>query len=92
MTSTAAGRYQIIYKTLRRLVDSYGIDQDLLFDAAMQDNHLGQLLIEECGHGTRPPAAFADCLAQTWAALPRVTGPNAGRSAHTTALPETGLL
>lgn len=81
VTSTAAGRYQIIYKTLTRLVDSYGIDRDLLFDATMQD-YLGQLLIKECGHGSRPPTAFADCLAQTWAALPRVTGPNAGRSAH----------
>lgn len=85
VTSTAAGRYQIIYKTLARLVDSYGVDPDLLFDAAMQD-HLGELLLAECGYGRRDYAAFADCLAQTWAALPRVTGPNAGQSAwHGTA-------
>ena len=73
VTSTAAGRYQIIYKTLARLVDSYGIDPDLLFDAAIQD-HLGELLLTECGYGQRETTAFADCLAQIWAALPRVTG------------------
>ncbi len=81
VTSTAAGRYQIIYKTLVRLVDRYGIDPDLPFDAAMQD-HLGELLLVECGYGQRAPTVLADCLAQIWAALPRVTGPNAGRSAH----------
>ncbi len=81
VTSTAAGRYQVIHKTLARLVDSYGIDPDRPFDSTMQDR-LGELLLTECGHGSRPPAAFADCLARTWAALPRVTGPNAGRSAY----------
>lgn len=85
VTSTAAGRYQIIYKTLARLVDSNGIDPDLPFDAAMQD-HLGGLLLAECGYGQRDSTAFADCLAQVWAALPRVTGQNAGLSAwHGTA-------
>ena len=85
VTSTAAGRYQIIHKTLTRIVDSYGIDPDLLFDAAMQD-HLGELLLAECGYRQRDSTAFADCLAQVWAALPRVTGPKQGRSAwHGTA-------
>ena len=85
VTSTAAGRYQIIYKTLVRLVDRYGIDPDLPFDAAMQD-HLGELLLAECGYGQRETTAFAECLAQIWASLPRVTGPNFGLSAwHGTA-------
>lgn len=64
MKSTATGRYQIIYRTLRLLVDRYGIDPDLLFDATMQD-HLGELLLTEDGYGSRRPTAFADCPAQT---------------------------
>ena len=85
VTSTAAGRYQVIYRTLARLVDSYGIDPNLLFDATMQDR-LGELLLVECGYGHRDSTALADCLAQIWAALPRVTGPDAGQSAwHGTA-------
>ena len=78
-TSTAAGRYQIIQATLARLVEEYGIDPEQLFDAGMQDR-LGGLLLTECGYGVRSKSAFANCLAGTWAALPRVSGPNAGRS------------
>ena len=69
VTSTAAGRYQIIYKTLARLVDSYGIDPDLLFDAAMQDR-LGELLLEECGYGQRDSIGLC-----------RLPGANLGRVA-----------
>ena len=83
--STAAGRYQVIHGTLARLVERYGIDPDQRFDPPMQDR-LGQLLLDECGYGTRPKHAFANCLARTWAALPLVSGPTAGRSAwHGTA-------
>ena len=83
--STAAGRYQVIHDTLARLVQRYGIDPDQRFDPAMQDR-LGQLLLDECGYGTRRKHAFANCMARTWAALPLVSGPSAGRSAwHGTA-------
>ena len=83
--STAAGRYQVIHGTLARLVERYGIDPEQRFDQAMQDR-LGQLLLDECGYGTRRKHAFANCLARTWAALPLVSGPSAGRSAwHGTA-------
>ena len=83
--STAAGRYQIIHNTLTRLVETYGIDPEQRFDPATQDR-LGRLLLDECGHGTRRKHAFANCLARTWAALPLVSGPSAGRSAwHGTA-------
>lgn len=78
--STAAGRYQIIHGTLTRLVETYGIDPEQRFDPATQDR-LGRLLLDECGYGTRQKHAFANCLARTWAALPLVSGPSAGRSA-----------
>ena len=84
--STAAGGYQIIYLTLKRLVSTYGISRDLLFDASLQDR-LARLLISECG--TRPGAGavkghprFGNCLAGIWAALPLTEGANKGRSAH----------
>ena len=77
--STAAGRYQIIHNTLTRLVEAYRIDPEQRFDPAMQDR-LGQLLLDECGYGSRQKHAFANCLARTWAALPLVSGPAAGRS------------
>lgn len=83
--STAAGRYQVIHDTLTRLVETYGIDPEQRFDPAIQDR-LGRLLLDECGYGTRRKHAFANCLARTWAALPLVSGPSAGRSAwHGTA-------
>ena len=83
--STAAGRYQVIHDTLTRLVETYGIDPEQRFGPAMQDR-LGRLLLDECGYGTRRKHAFANCLARTWAALPLVSGPSAGRSAwHGTA-------
>ena len=83
--STAAGRYQIIHGTLTRLVETYGIAPEQRFDQATQDR-LGRLLLDECGYGTRRKQAFANCLARTWAALPLVSGPSAGRSAwHGTA-------
>ena len=78
--STAVGRYQVIHDTLARLVERYGIDPEQRFDPAMQDR-LGQLLLDECGYGTRRKHSFANCLARTWAALPLVSGPSAGHSA-----------
>ena len=78
--STAAGRYQIIHATLKRLVKAHDIDAEQPFDAALQDR-LGALLLGECGYARRSRRDVANCLAGTWAALPRVSGPGAGRSA-----------
>ena len=84
--STAAGGYQIIHPTLKRLVSVYGLSRDLRFDARLQDR-LARLLIAECGN--RPEAAairaharFGNCLAGIWAALPLTQGPDKGLSAH----------
>ena len=78
--STAVGRYQIIHDTLTKLVERYGIDPEQRFDPAMQDR-LGQILLDECGYGTRRKHAFANCLARIWAALPLVNGSGSGQSA-----------
>ncbi|MCY3877185.1 MAG: hypothetical protein OXF88_23205 [Rhodobacteraceae bacterium] len=78
--STAAGRYQIIHDTLARLVRTYRLDPNRLFSPATQDE-LGRLLIRECGYGRHTTTDFANCLAGIWAALPKVSGPDAGRSA-----------
>ena len=81
--STAAGGYQIIYPTLKRLVAVYGISRSQLFDSRLQDR-LARLLIAECGprgpRGTHP--RYGNCLAGIWAALPLTQGHGKGRSAH----------
>ena len=81
--STAAGGYQIIYPTLKRLVSKYGISRNQLFDTPIQDR-LARLLIAECGprgsRGTHP--RYGNCLAGIWAALPLTQGRRKGRSAH----------
>ena len=81
--STAAGGYQIIYPTLKRLVSTYGVSRARLFDAATQD-HLARLLIGECGRKgpTRNHPRYGNCLAGIWAALPLTHGPERGRSAY----------
>ena len=84
--STAAGGYQIIHATLKRLITTYHIDRDVLFHAKTQDR-LAQYLIAECG--PRPAQtdrsqhpAFANCLAGVWAALPVTSGRDRGYSAY----------
>ncbi len=80
--STASGGYQFIYKTLNRLVREYGISRTTPFDAALQDR-LARHLIDDCsGARARGHTAFANCLAGIWAALPLVSGPRKGLSAH----------
>ena len=81
--STAAGGYQIIYPTLKRLVNKYGISRDRVFDARLQD-HLARLLTGECGRRgpKRNHPRYGNCLAGIWAALPLTHGPNRGRSAY----------
>lgn len=81
--SEAAGRFQIIEDTLRPLVRKHGIDTNQLFDVAMQ-NRLAMILLD--GRGWNPNSTaymkMANNLAEEWAALPLVSGPNRGLSAH----------
>ncbi|WP_316014654.1 hypothetical protein [Roseobacter sp. HKCCA0434] len=81
--STAAGRYQIIYTTLRDLVDRYGIPRETVFSPVIQDD-LARKLIADCG--PRPSEArlreWGTCLAGIWAALPALSGPDRGQSRY----------
>ncbi len=78
--STAAGGYQIIRQTLDRMVKNSTVSRTALFNADTQDR-LARSLIGECGSSAQR-VRFANCLAGIWAALPLVSGPNRGRSAH----------
>lgn len=84
--SVAVGGYQVITSTLARVADKIGLDPALPFDAAMQDK-IGLHLLYARGFG-----AFLDGeisletmgnnLAREWAALPCLSGPDAGKSAY----------
>ena len=78
--SSAAGRYQLIRPTLQRLVDQGVVSRDTRFDAATQDR-LGRHLLRETGYraGDSSPVV-ADRIARVWAALPRTSGTDPGRS------------
>jgi len=81
--SSAVGRYQFIYPTLRWLVEDLGIAGNLRFDAEVQ-TYLARFLMHGCGfyeHETRL-AELGNCLAGVWAALPVVSGPGRGRSVY----------
>ena len=80
--SSAAGSYQIIRPTLQRLVDQGVVSPSARFDAATQDR-LGRHLLRETGYRAGDTsAATANRIAQVWAALPKVDGDGAGRSAY----------
>jgi hypothetical protein len=81
--SSAVGRYQFIYPTLRGLVIDQGISGDLRFDAEVQ-TYLARFLMHGCGFfdpGT-PVPQLGNCLAGVWAALPVVSGPRRGLSVY----------
>jgi hypothetical protein len=81
--SEAAGRFQIMEDTLRRLVTSKGINQNLLFNEATQ-NRLGVILLKEAGWnplGTNY-VTMANNIAKVWAGLPLVSGPRRGESVY----------
>ncbi len=81
--SSAVGRYQFIYPTLKRLVSEQGISGTLRFDAEVQ-TYLARFLMHDCGFfdpGT-DRLRLGNCLAHVWAALPLVSGPQTGRSAY----------
>lgn len=81
VTSTASGGYQIIQRTLRGLVNKYGIDRNALFDRQMQD-HLADLLLLDCKEHLNNVVQYGNCIAYIWAALPLLSGPNVGKSAY----------
>lgn len=81
--SSAVGRYQFIYLTLRDLVETHGISDELRFDEEIQ-TYLARFLMHHCGFydaATRD-IHLANCLAGVWAALPLVSGPQRGQSAY----------
>lgn len=86
--SSAAGRYQIIRKTLKLLRENLKLTGAEMFSPAMQDR-LAIRLME--GRGLNeylafdpawPTDRFANSLANEWAALPKVSGADKGKSAH----------
>ena len=81
--SEAAGRFQIMNYTLRDIVKQHGINPDLRFDKNTQ-NRLALLLLERRGwHPDNTDyISMANSIAHEWAALPLVSGPNKGKSAH----------
>lgn len=79
--STAIGRYQFIYKTLRGLKAELGLTGQERFDSALQDR-LGMALLERRGWnefkaGKLSRRQFALRISQEWAAMP---DPRTGRS------------
>jgi hypothetical protein len=82
---SAAGRYQFIQPTFRRLVSSAGLPRNLVFNRVMQD-YLALMLLQgaqlrrwqagtlswsDRGYTTNDPdAAFQVYLARVWAAIP----------------------
>ena len=80
--SSAAGSYQIIRPTLQRLVDQGAVSLSEPFDAATQDR-LGRHLLRETGYRAGDTStATANRIAGVWAALPKLGGPDAGRSVY----------
>lgn len=82
--STASGRYQIIYLTLRGVVQSGGISANDRYNGETQDRAAISLMrgrgLSSWLSGSISDETFANNLAQEWASLPVVTGPNRGRS------------
>ena len=81
--SSAVGRYQFIYLTLRDLVETHGISDELRFEEEIQ-TYLARFLMHDCGFydPAMPDVQLANCLAGVWAALPLVSGPQRGQSAY----------
>lgn len=84
--SSAAGRYQIIRKTLRSLKGMLGLTGAEFFDPEMQDRMAFALLK---GRGWADFAAgrvsedrFGNAVAAEWASLPMLSGPKRGRSRY----------
>jgi hypothetical protein len=81
--ASAVGRYQFNYLTLKDVVAQLGISTDIIFDSEVQ-TYLARHLLQMCGFYNQDAdmANLANCLAGRWAALPKVTGSDAGKSAY----------
>ena len=81
--SSAAGVYQFIRNSLRDAAKNAGIPRTELFSRYNQDR-LARDALSKCGFykHTVPDEKIGDCVARVWAALPLITGPNAGKSAY----------
>lgn len=84
--STAAGRYQFIYLTLKSLIPKYASLDDK-FDAATQDKLAIGLMERDANlngflNGKISDVRFADNLSKIWAGLPAQIGSNIGRSQY----------
>lgn len=82
--SEAAGAFQIMEDTLRKLYAEAGIPATAVFNEATQRALAKQLLrrrgLDKYLAGKMTPEAFANELAKEWASLPVVSGPKKGRS------------
>lgn len=80
-SSSAVGRYQFIYKTLRQVVMDFNIDTGQRFNKRTQD-FLARRMLEGCDFydPEASHAAIGNCMARIWAALPVISGSKAGRS------------
>jgi muramidase (phage lysozyme)/uncharacterized protein YdcH (DUF465 family) len=80
-TSTAAGKYQVMYATLKELVDQGKIDPSKKFNQGTQDDVGRQLLVRRGLNdylaGNITSEQFADKIAQEWAGLPKANGKSA---------------
>ena len=82
--SEAAGRFQIMEDTLRDyLLPTMGLSGNEIFDKDMQ-NAMAVALMKRRGWtpDSRAYVAMGNALALEWAALPLLSGPRAGQSAH----------
>jgi len=81
--SSAVARYQFLHDTLVALVDRLDLHEDLVFDGEVQ-TYLARHLMAGCGfyEPSVEVDALGDCLAGIWAALPLLSGPEAGRSVY----------
>lgn len=79
--SSAAGRFQFIRGTLRDLVAKGLVTEHARFDARTQ-NYLARIMLARCGFydPARGAVEIGNCLSGVWAALPVMSGRNAGRS------------
>lgn len=86
--SSAVGKYQIVRPTLAGLVQKFKINPEEKFDASLQDRLAVALLEKRGAHeymqNKLSRDQFAANLAQEWAALPKVTGPNPDQSYYAT--------
>lgn len=83
---SAAGRYQIIRKTLLSLVETCALSGRERYDAPLQDRLATELLrrrgLDAYLAGRMGPAPFAQSVAREWAALPGVLPPHFARSVY----------